>query len=97
MFELDGGLKSQSLRKVGFICFLGSDISRQLIFPTRIQYLQMDTSTYKILKLHKTLFPAKRDSQHTFGLECGLDSPSLWKLASFIFVGVRALQKRIFC
>ena len=52
MLEVDGGLRTQSRPKVGFICFLGSDISKYLVFPTKDSHLQVHT--YKaIVSLNK--------------------------------------------
>ena len=82
-FELDGGLKTESLWKVCFICFIGSGTTQKLVFPSKIQHFQ--SGTYKTLVLlYMLLFSEKRDSRNTFGLECGLNSQSHWEVG---FVG----------
>jgi hypothetical protein len=79
-FELDGGLKTESLWKVGFI---GSGTTEKYVFPSKSQHFQ--SGTYKTLLLvYKLLFSEKRDSRNTFGLECRLNSQSHWEVG---FVG----------
>ena len=82
-FELDGGLKTESLWKVGFIGFIGSGTTQKLVFPSKSQHFQ--SGTYKTLVLlYMLLFSEKRDSRNTFGLECRLNSQSHWEVG---FVG----------
>ena len=82
-FELDGGLKTESLWKVGFIGFIGSGTTQKFVFPSKSQHFQ--SGTYKTLVLlYMLLFSEKRDSRNTFGLECRLNSQSHWEVG---FVG----------
>ena len=69
-FELDGGLTTESLWKVGFIDFIGSGTTQKLVSPRTNQHFQ--SGTYKTLVLV--------DSRDTFGLECRLNSQSHWEV-----------------
>ena len=78
-FELDGGLKTESLWKVGFIGLFGSGTTQKLVFPSKSQHFQ--SGTYKTLVLvYMLLFAEKRDSRNTFGLGCGANSQSHWEI-----------------
>ncbi len=44
-FDLQRGLNSQSLWKVGCICFLGSGNTTKFVFPYENQHFQGDTYT----------------------------------------------------
>ena len=82
-FELDGGLKTDSLWKVCFIGFIGSGTTQKLIFPSERQHFQ--SGTYKSLVLvYELLFSEKRDSRNTFGLGCRWNFQSHWEVG---FVG----------
>ena len=88
-FELDGGLQTESLWKVGFIGFIVSGTTQKFVFPTKSQHFQ--NGTYKTLVLvYKLLFSGKRDSRNTFGLECWLNSQSHGRMVLLVVL-VRTL------
>ena len=78
-FELDGGLSTESLWKVGFIGFIGSGTTQKLFFPSKSRHFQ--SGMYKTLVLlYMLLFSEKRDSRNTFGLECRFNYQSHWEV-----------------
>ena len=93
-FELDGGLKTESLWKVCFLGFIGSGTTQKFVFPRKNQDFQ--SGTYKTLVLvYKLLFSEKRDSRNTFGLECGLHSQSHWEVGFVCCFGSDTVKKLV--
>ena len=90
-FELDGGLKAESLWKVCFTCLFGSGTPHKLFFPCKGQHFQGDAN--KTLVLLYMLFSEKRDSRNTIGLDRGLNSQSPWKVSFVTFVGSDTVNK----
>ena len=62
-FGLDGGLKTESLWKVGFIGFIGSGTTQKLVFRCKSQHFQ--SATYKTLVLVYMLLFSRSGTHET--------------------------------